>query len=186
MTGRPRHPKVVDRRFWVGVRAGLSVEAAAEAAGMSVTGGRRTFGEAGGVNPTRVAGPVGRYLSWSEREEIAAMDHAGHGVRQIARRLGRDPSAISRELDRGATSRGYRASVAQAKADRSRTAPRAAKLATNLRFAQGGPGTARAAREPRADRWQTQGRLPRPTGDVGVDRDDLPVAVRAGPRRSEA
>ena len=134
MTGRPRHPKVVDRRFWVGVRAGLSVEAAAEAAGMSVTGGRRTFGEAGGVNPTRVAGPVGRYLSWSEREEIAAMDHAGHGVRQIARRLGRDPSAISRELDRGATSRGYRASVAQAKADRSRTAPRAAKLATNLRL----------------------------------------------------
>src|SRR6478735_5795566 len=134
MTGRPRHPKVVDRRFWVGVRAGLSVEAAAEAAGMSVTGGRRTFGEAGGVNPTRVAGPVGRYLSWSEREEIAAMDHAGHGVRQIARRLGRDPSAISRELDRGATSRGYRASVAQAKADKSRTAPRAAKLATNLRL----------------------------------------------------
>jgi len=101
---------------------------------MSVTGGRRTFGEAGGVNPTRVAGPVGRYLSWSEREEIAAMDHAGHGVRQIARRLGRDPSAISRELDRGATSRGYRASVAQAKADKSRTAPRAAKLATNLRL----------------------------------------------------
>lgn len=39
------------------------------------------------MNPTRVAGPVCRYLSWSEREEIAALDHAGHGVREIARRL---------------------------------------------------------------------------------------------------
>lgn len=99
---------------------------------MSVTWGRGTFREAGGVNPTRVAGPVGRYLSWSEREEIAALVHAGHGVREIARRLGRDPGTISRELDRGATSRGYRASVAQAKADQGRSAPRAARLATNL------------------------------------------------------
>jgi IS30 family transposase len=99
---------------------------------MSVTSGRRTFREAGGVNPVRVAGPVGRYLSWSEREEIAALVHAEHGVREIARRLGRDPSTISRELDRGWTGRGYRASVAQAKADQGRSAPRAAKLATNL------------------------------------------------------
>jgi IS30 family transposase len=81
-----------------------------------------------------VAGPVGRYLSWSEREEIAALEHAGHGVREIARRLGRDPATICRELARGATQRGYRASVAQAKVDRGRTAPRAAKLATNLRL----------------------------------------------------
>jgi IS30 family transposase len=77
---------------------------------------------------------MGRYLSWSEREEIAALTHAGLGVREIARRLGRDPSTISRELSRGRTHRGYRASVAQARADRSRAAPRSAKLATNLRL----------------------------------------------------
>jgi IS30 family transposase len=132
--GRPKQPLEFERRFWAGVRAGLSVESAALAAGMSVTSARRSFRQAGGVNPTRAAGPTGRYLSWSEREELAALDHAGHGVREIARRLGRSPGTISRELDRGATSRGYRASVGQAKADRSRAEPRAAKLATNLRL----------------------------------------------------
>jgi transposase, IS30 family len=134
MAGRPKHPREFDRRFWAGVRGGLSVEAAAEAAGMSETWGRRTLRKAGGVNPTRVAGPVGRYLSWSEREEIAALDHAGHGVCEIARRVGRSPGTLSRELDRGATNRGYRASVGQVKADNGRAAPRAAKLATNLRL----------------------------------------------------
>ena len=132
MGGRPKHPREFDRRFWVGVRAGLTVKAAAHAAGMSERWGRRRFRKAGGVNPTRVAGLVGRYLSMAEREEIAALDHAGHGVCEIARQLGRSPGTISRELDRGATSRGYRASVGQAKADSGRTGPRRAKLATNL------------------------------------------------------
>jgi len=81
-----------------------------------------------------VAGLVGRYLSWAEREEIAALDHAGHGVREIARQLGRSPGTVSRELERGGTSRGYRASVGQAKADNGRTGSRAAKLSTNLRL----------------------------------------------------
>jgi transposase, IS30 family len=132
--GRARFPRECDRRFWGFIRAGLEVAPAAVAAGVSVTWGRRTFRKSGGVNPTRVAGPLGRYLSWSEREEIAALDHAGHGVRDIARRLGRDPSTISRELVRGATRRGYRASVGQTKADRARAEPRDARLATNLRL----------------------------------------------------
>lgn len=134
MRGRPKRPREFHRRFWAGVRAGLRVEDAAVAAGMSVTGGRVAFREAGGVNPTRTIGPVGRYLSWAEREEIAALDHADFGVRAIGRRLGRSPGTISRELARGSTSHGYRASVGQASADRGRTAPRAAKLATNLRL----------------------------------------------------
>ena len=132
MGGRPKHPREFDRRFWGQVRAGLGVTAAAEAAGVSESFGKRAFRKAGGVIPTRVAESVGRYLSWSEREEIAALDHAGHKIGEIADRLGRHPATISRELDRGATSRGYRASVGQAKADSGRTGPRAAKLATNL------------------------------------------------------
>lgn len=132
--GRPMQPREFHRRFWAGIREGLLIDEAAVRAGMSPTWGQKTFRKAGGVNPTRVAGPAGRYLCWAEREEIAAQDHAGSGVREIARLLGRDPGTISRELDRGATSRGYRASVGQVKADQARAAPRAAKLATNLRL----------------------------------------------------
>lgn len=130
--GRPRLPRALERSFWTRIRAGSGVEDACREVGVSARWGRAVFVEAGGVNPTRVADPVGRYLSWPEREEIAALNHAGHGVREIARRLGRDPSTVSRELARGRTGRGYRASVAQVKADRARCAPRSAKLATNL------------------------------------------------------
>ena len=44
----------------------------------------------------------GRYLSFSEREQIALFRVQRHGVREIARRLGRAASTISRELRRNA------------------------------------------------------------------------------------
>ncbi len=60
--------------------------------------------------------PSGRYLSFAEREEIALLKVQDHGVRKIARRLGRAPSAISRELRRNAATRSgglaYRATTA--------------------------------------------------------------------------
>lgn len=129
-------------------------EASAEV-GASHRWGFRVFHEAGGVNPTRAAAPAGRYLSWSEREELAALAHANLGVRQIAAHLKRSPSTISRELDRGATRHGYRASVGQAHADASRSAPRAAKLATNLRLR----GVVQAGLERRDSPEQIAGRL---------------------------
>ena len=50
-----------------------------------------------------------RFLSQDERIELADLHHAGLSIRQIACRLGRAPSTISRELRRNATkSRGYR------------------------------------------------------------------------------
>ena len=77
----------------------------------------------------------GRYLSFAEREEIAILRASGCGVRGIARRLGRSPSTISRELRRNAATRGggleYRASSAQWHADRRGRRPKHAKLATN-------------------------------------------------------
>ena len=80
----------------------------------------------------------GRYLSFDEREEIALLKAQGVGVRETARRLGRDPSTVSRELRRNAATRcgrlEYRASVAQWKADLMARRPRPAKLVVNPRL----------------------------------------------------
>ncbi|MEH0975305.1 IS30 family transposase [Micromonospora sp. CPCC 205546] len=85
-----------------------------------------------------VAQVTGRYLSFAEREEIALLKGQGLGVREIARRLGRDPSTVSRELRRNAATRGgkldYRASVAQWKAELLARRPKVAKLVTNERL----------------------------------------------------
>jgi IS30 family transposase len=76
-----------------------------------------------------------RYLCFEEREEIALLRVQGAGVREIARRLDRSPSTISRELRRNAATRGgqleYRASVAQWKAELIARRPKTAKLAVN-------------------------------------------------------
>ena len=77
----------------------------------------------------------GRYLVFAEREEIALCRAQGQGIREIARRLGRAASTISRELRRNAATRGggleYRASTAQWHAERAARRPKRAKLATN-------------------------------------------------------
>ena len=82
--------------------------------------------------------PTGRYLSFAEREEIALLKAQDKGVREIARAIGRDPGTVSRELRRNAAVRygssGYRASVAQWKADRAAKRPKVAKLVTNPRL----------------------------------------------------
>jgi IS30 family transposase len=84
------------------------------------------------VTPCPVSG---RYLSFSEREEIAILYARDCGVREIARRVCRSPSTISRELRRNAATRGgyldYRATTAQWHADRRARRPKVAKLAAN-------------------------------------------------------
>jgi len=76
----------------------------------------------------------GRYLSMSEREEIAVL-RGRVGVREIARRLGRSPATVSRELRRNTTggcpSR-YRATMAQSEADRRARRPKTAKLTAHV------------------------------------------------------
>jgi IS30 family transposase len=85
-----------------------------------------------------LAAPSGRYLSFAEREEIALLRAGGCGVREVARRLGRSPSTISRELRRNAATRAgrldYRATTAQWHADRRARRPKPAKLAVNERL----------------------------------------------------
>ncbi|WP_285705273.1 IS30 family transposase [Microtetraspora sp. NBRC 16547] len=90
--------------------------------------------------PISLDPPSGRYLSFAEREEIAVLRAKECGVREIARRLGRAPSTISRELRRNAATRGgrldYRASVAQWHADRQARRPKVCKLAANDQLRQ--------------------------------------------------
>ena len=132
--GRPRVPVDVRRRYWQLIRGErLAPVEAAEAAGVSRSVAQRWFAEAGGVIPSIVVQPSGFRLSFAEREEIAHLRSAGFGVSEIARRLGRDKSTISRELRRACVGRrGYRASVAQNDAEVLSRRPKPAKLATNL------------------------------------------------------
>jgi IS30 family transposase len=135
----PGRPPVVRRaerqRFWAAIARGLPSEDAAAEAGVSPAVGTRWFREAGGMPPISQAPLSGRYLSFTEREEIAILRARGCGVREIARRAGRSPSTISRELRRNAATRGgcleYRATTAQWHADRRARRPKAARLAVN-------------------------------------------------------
>ena len=116
------------------IAEGLSSEEAAIACGVSGPVGVRWFRERGGMPSIQLTPPSGRYLSFAERESIALLRAQGLGVRAIARRLGRPPSTISRELRRNAATRGgqldYRASIAQWKADLQVRRPKTAKLAS--------------------------------------------------------
>jgi IS30 family transposase len=77
----------------------------------------------------------GRYLSFAEREEIALLRAQGCSMQDVARRIGRAASTVSRELRRNAATRGggleYRATTAQWHAERSARRPKPAKLAVN-------------------------------------------------------
>ncbi len=135
-TGWAGHPGVGRRehrrRFWAAIARGLPSEAAGVEAGVPPSVGSRWFREGGGMPTVTQALPSGRYVSLAEREEIAILRAGGHGVREIARRLGRSPSTISRELRRNAPARGgYRATVAQWHAERRARRPKTAKLAIN-------------------------------------------------------
>jgi IS30 family transposase len=64
-----------------------------------------------------------RYLSLLERKRIATLRERGHGVGEIARRIKRAPSTVSRELRRNVLAddgRVYDADLAHARARRRR------------------------------------------------------------------
>src|SRR5881398_407260 len=131
----PAGRREVRVRFWEAIARGASSENAAVEAGVLPSIGVRWFRKAGGMPPLTLAPVSGRYLSFCEREEIAVLLARGFGVREIARRLGRAPSTISRELQRNAAiGRGrveYRDSTAQRHAERRAQRPKPANLAVN-------------------------------------------------------
>ena len=136
--GAPSLRREVEREFWREIATGVTSGEAAAAVGVSEAAGSRWFRHGGGMPTVDLAPLSGRYLSFCEREEIALLRVQGVGVREIARRLGRSPSTISRELRRNAATRGgkleYRASVAQWKADLVARRPKTPKLVANERL----------------------------------------------------
>jgi hypothetical protein len=138
--GAPSHRREVERQLWKQIATGITSEKAAEAVGVSQPVGARWLRHRGGM-PLFMSKRVSeRYLSFSEREEIALLRAQDVGVREIARRLERSPSTVSRELTRNAATRGgkldYRASVAQWKSDLVARRPKSAKLVVNPRLRQ--------------------------------------------------
>ena len=136
--GRPEPSRAVQRAFWRLIAHAATTEDAAAEVGVSTPVGSRWFRHAGGMSPISLDEPTGRYLSFTEREEIALLNVQNHGVRAIARRIGRDPSTISGELRRNAATRanqrGYRAGVAQWKAQQAAKRPKTAKLVDSDRL----------------------------------------------------
>jgi transposase, IS30 family len=144
----------VQRQFWELIAAGWSTEDAAGMVGVSATCGLEWFRKFGGVNPQfgQPTGQVRPRLSIVEREEIMVGTRGGESIRSIARRLGRSPSTVMREiyangrcrnapgryraLHRFGANRGgweakslYRASMAQARSEARARRPKTGKLA---------------------------------------------------------
>ncbi|WP_431605602.1 IS30 family transposase [Amycolatopsis melonis] len=129
MAGRVGLPRVVRVRFWEQVRAGRAVAPASWAVGVSHRTGQRWFAEAGGVVGNAPGELGNRYLSLAEREEISLGLARDERVGQIAARLGRPPSTVSREISRNGGRERYRAHRAEAAARERARRPKTAKLA---------------------------------------------------------
>lgn len=98
-----------EARFWELYLAGRSQREAAADVGASQQKASNWVTEAGGMKPRRLSGSVraNRYLSVQDRVDIGLGRAAGLSIRQIAARLGRSPSTISRELTRNSGGRAY-------------------------------------------------------------------------------
>jgi transposase, IS30 family len=123
-----------DRLLVVGlISSGASAEEAGEAVGCTGRSVRRLVVALGGVKPReRPRSP--QRLSLEDREEIRAGLQAGASFAAIARRIGRCPSTVSREVNRNGGRRRYRAVAADGAAYRRGLRPKPCKLAANRRL----------------------------------------------------
>jgi IS30 family transposase len=129
----------VRRQFWRLVAQGVSTEDACELLELAHTTGVAWFRDAGGMPPLSLVEPTGRFLTLSEREEIALGLASGLGIRAIARLIGRAPSTVSREIARNHSAPHrhwtYQGSWAQRNCEIRAHRPQVAKLAANPQLA---------------------------------------------------
>ena len=148
--GPGRRPQSAKRRRFMELRErGLSIDAAAREVGVSRTAGRnwangyktyrsgRVVGFVPALDRLEVREISARFLSQDERIEIADLHRTGMGVREIARRVRRAPSTVSRELRRNATpGKGYRPFEAHRRAIARRARLHRRRVDTNVELRQ--------------------------------------------------
>jgi hypothetical protein len=134
----PKRQLDVEARYWELLAAGVGTVEACWAVGITRKTGYRWRAERGGLAPVELAETArsNRYLSALERCRIATLRGQKLGVREIARRIGRNAGTVSRELRRNrlAHDRDYDADLAHAHArarDRARR-PRRTRLSTDV------------------------------------------------------
>jgi transposase, IS30 family len=160
--GPGRRPQSAKRQRFVELRErGWSIVAAAREAGVSRSTGKnwsrgyKTYrhGQVTGFVPALERLAVRqisvRFLSQDERIEIADLRQAGLGIRQIAVRVGRAPSTISRELRRNAAVTGYRPFEAHRRATARRARHHRRRVETSAELGQ-------LVAELLAQRWSPQ------------------------------
>lgn len=119
----------IERLIW----GGETFETAAVAVGCSTKSNQRFLAFTGGLK-RRVKERSPLRLSLAEREELSRGLVGGDSLRTIARRLGRAPSTISREVAWSGSRNGYRAWRADSDAIERGHRPKPAKLAVDSRL----------------------------------------------------
>jgi hypothetical protein len=162
-------------RGWRLVDIAKEIGCSAPMVGLMVRGGRFRTGVPDEWEPRPGC------LGISDREEILVGVRAGESLREIASRIGRSPSTVSREVAANGGRHRDSAWHAHQRARRQARRPKAFKL-------RAGPLLNEVTRRleklwsPQGDRATLGVGLPRRPGDAGEPRDDLPVPVRSGPR----
>ena len=127
-SGRPHRLTYAERlELQLRVRAGQTHEVAATALGCSAKSVQRLLVKTGGVKPRSTARSALR-LSLPEREEISRGLLMGDSCHVIARRLGRSPATVSRDVAAAGHRERYRAWRADETAHRRAQRPKIAKL----------------------------------------------------------
>src|SRR6266850_1480569 len=124
-------------------------------------------------------------LRGDEREEISRGIAAGQSMRQIAQRLGRSPSTVSREIRRNGGCSAYRASEAETSAWERALRPKSCRLARHSELTMAGRAEARTPVVPGAGLWLAEAAIPCRPRHADISRDDLSQSLYSDARRAE-
>jgi IS30 family transposase len=117
-----------EREIWDRIESGENLSSVGRALGRHSSAIHMLLKRTGGARPRAAAPRSARFLTLEEREEISRAVSANESLRCIARRLGRAPSTISREIERNGGVGDYRAAVAERATRERGRRPKAAKL----------------------------------------------------------